>query len=280
MSATVDPTKAQCPMRSSTFPGGDLAQCPVAPDAINPQNNMPYLSQFPAPNQKTFLPIERMTSSIPRTQGSSYNGVKSTETTPGGDATSNWEYPSPQQFYNALIRKGWNTPEEMIEAMLLIHNRINEDAWGEVLKWEARFGGGPAKAAKLELAEFAGIHGRPSHKARLYQFARRYFPSFFPFSPPFDRHDWVVRRPSSNVRIRYVIDYYSSRERPEDEPTFHLDVRPASDSFTNIVIKSYALSLKFVSGLFSSKLERGVSSGVLGVFIGLIALVSLTCTKW
>lgn len=53
-----------------------------------------------------------------------------------------WVYPSPQQFYNALIRKGWSTPEEQVEAMVLIHNRLNEDAWQEILTWEARSDGG------------------------------------------------------------------------------------------------------------------------------------------
>jgi hypothetical protein len=37
----------------------------------------------------------------------------------------------------------------------------------------------PAQAAKLELSEFSGIHGHLSHKASLYQFARRYFPRYF-----------------------------------------------------------------------------------------------------
>jgi len=69
--------------------------------------------------------------------------------------------------------------------------------------------------------------------------------------PPFDRHDWVVRRPKTQEEVRYVIDYYSS---PDDEqgkfqilkisptltlriigqPVFHLDVRPALDSFDSV----------------------------------------------
>ena len=53
-----------------------------------------------------------------------------------------WVYPSPQQFYNALVRKGWKTPEEHVEAMVLIHNKLNEDAWTDLLRWEARYGGG------------------------------------------------------------------------------------------------------------------------------------------
>jgi hypothetical protein len=57
-------------------------------------------------------------------------------------AESNWEYPSPQQFYNALRRKGWNTPVNHVEAMVAIHNRLNEDAWVQILKWESRGGNG------------------------------------------------------------------------------------------------------------------------------------------
>jgi cytochrome c heme-lyase len=81
---------------------------------------MPTLSQEPAANQAMSLPTSRVQSSIPR------------------DVSSRWEYPSPQQFYNALVRKGWETPEEHIETMVDIHNFLNEQAWQEVLKWERR----------------------------------------------------------------------------------------------------------------------------------------------
>lgn len=36
-----------------------------------------------------------------------------------------------------------------------------------------------SEAARLELSKFAGIHGELSHKARLYQVARWFFPSRF-----------------------------------------------------------------------------------------------------
>lgn len=54
-----------------------VARCPIPrdPDAINPKNNMPVLSQLPGPNQISPLPIERAISSIPRTAGSVYGGV-------------------------------------------------------------------------------------------------------------------------------------------------------------------------------------------------------------
>jgi hypothetical protein len=102
------------------------AKCPVdhagagASGAPNPANNIPELAQAPAAHQTAPLPTERETSSIPRDTGG-----------------ARWEYPSPQQFYNALVRKGWETPEESVEVMVHIHNFLNERAWQEVCRWEA-----------------------------------------------------------------------------------------------------------------------------------------------
>jgi len=52
--------------------------------------------------------------------------------------------------------------------------------------------------------------------------------------PPFDRHDWVVRRPKTGEEVRYVIDYYSAPPTPDGEPVFALDVRPALDSMESM----------------------------------------------
>jgi hypothetical protein len=52
--------------------------------------------------------------------------------------------------------------------------------------------------------------------------------------PPFDRHDWVVRRPQTGEEVRYVIDYYSAPPEPDGSPVFSLDVRPALDSFGSV----------------------------------------------
>jgi len=78
------------------------------------------ISQSPAPLQSSLLSTSRTQSSIPK------------------DHSAKWEYPSPQQFYNALVRKGWVTPEEHIDTMVQIHNFLNEQAWLQVLKWEMR----------------------------------------------------------------------------------------------------------------------------------------------
>jgi cytochrome c heme-lyase len=52
--------------------------------------------------------------------------------------------------------------------------------------------------------------------------------------PPFDRHDWVVRRPKTGEEVRYVIDYYSAPPERDGSPVFSLDVRPALDSFGSV----------------------------------------------
>ncbi|PSR70605.1 hypothetical protein PHLCEN_2v13514 [Hermanssonia centrifuga] len=155
------------------------AQCPIGHEGteVNPRNQMPTLSQSPASNQSAQLPTDRTESSIPR------------------DEASRWEYPSPQQFHNALVRKGWETPEEHVETMVQIHNFLNEQAWLEILKWEKKEN---------------------------------------PTEPPFDRHDWVVKRKTTGEEVRYVIDYYSAPPEQDGSPVFSLDVRPALDSFGSV----------------------------------------------
>ena len=106
---------------SSSHPSGP-ATCPVdhgKSGELNPLNQIPNLAQERAPGQTTELPLEREVSTIPRAKDS-----------------SKWEYPSAQQFYNALVRKGWETPEEHVQTMVDIHNFLNEEAWQEILKWE------------------------------------------------------------------------------------------------------------------------------------------------
>lgn len=115
---TVAAQTGSCPVPHDA--SAKAAQCPIDHEGQNPLNQMPHLAQVRAPNQSIDLPLSRTESSIPR------------------DGSEKWEYPSPQQFYNALVRKGWETPEEHVETMVDIHNFLNERAWMEVLKWEKR----------------------------------------------------------------------------------------------------------------------------------------------
>ncbi|KAL3460559.1 cytochrome c/c1 heme lyase-domain-containing protein [Aspergillus heterothallicus] len=219
---------------------------------LNPLNYMfASISQERAPNQTLDLPVDRELSTIPR-----------------GDSEGNWEYPSPQQMYNAMLRKGYtDTPQDAVEAMVAVHNFLNEGAWNEIVGWERVFSKGllngwakcrhgeenlAMELAKEEFFEQKGttpptppprllrFQGRPQEltpKAQILQALGRVYPTKFGTKPPFDRHDWYVMRetPSGPKEVRYVIDYYSGPPEPTGEPVFYLDIRPALDSPTAAV---------------------------------------------
>lgn len=55
--------------------------------------------------------------------------------TPNKD--EHWVYPSPQMFWNAMLRKGWRWKEDDLnpkdmDHIIKIHNVNNEAAWQEV----------------------------------------------------------------------------------------------------------------------------------------------------
>lgn len=151
-------------------------------ERLNPLNNIPLLSQSPLSEaQQTALSLERTVSSIPRVisnssdeKGTSPAGAcpvvhdtKGKQKAADQDAqatNSNWVYPSPQQFYNALMRKGKETPEQSIDVMVQIHNFINEKAWDEVRRWEDM----RTPGERIELARFEGRPQDLSPKARFH----------------------------------------------------------------------------------------------------------------
>jgi cytochrome c heme-lyase len=94
---------------------------------IDPTNMMPSTAaQQPAPGQTAPLSVER---------------VKSTITKGGTEGT--WVYPSPQMFYNSLVRKGKAEGVETgdVDMVVAIHNEMNERTWGQLLQWEGRHKG-------------------------------------------------------------------------------------------------------------------------------------------
>ncbi|KAF8477497.1 cytochrome c/c1 heme-lyase [Kalaharituber pfeilii] len=253
-----------CPMHApSSRPDEPPEGCPMHSSAssnpteylstpLNPTNLMPHLPSTPIhSDQSAPLPGDRTVSSIPK------------GTTP--DA-GNWEYPSPQQMYNAMRRKGFveSYPGEILNivGMVEVHNFLNEGAWGEIVSWEREFRGGWWEAARRRwqrggilpeedlqpneteeaktgprLVRFQGKSQEWTPKVRVLQTLSRVYPEKFGTPPPFDRHDWyVLRHPREEVtegakpeEVRYVIDYYAGDPEPTGEPVFYLDVRPALD---------------------------------------------------
>lgn len=190
-------------------------------DDLNPLNNIPKnLNAEKAPGQKIDLSTEKTMSTIPK-------GDKQ------GDGI--WEYPSPQQMFNAMIRKGkGDVPEDAVESMVSIHNFLNEGAWSQILEWEKPYTAKTNTEPRLE--KFTGIPDKMTPKAKIFTTLGKVFPSKFSDVPPFDRHDWTVLRSDGQGgwrQVRYVIDYYSGPDDPTGMPTFFLDVRPALDNPTN-----------------------------------------------
>jgi cytochrome c heme-lyase len=213
---------------------------------MNPLNNMPaFLSNERAETQTQDLPLSRERSTIPKADGSL------------------WEYPSPQQMYNAMLRKGYeDTPVDAVESMVSVHNFLNEGAWAEIMGWERRFSRGLSEGYKVckkgeenanemlgtsdpfdtttwtakdipppKLLRFTGRPDEPTPKSQILQWAAWAWPAKFSSPPPFDRHDWFVQRCDEKgcEEVRYVIDYYEGEDGSGGEPVFFLDVRPAID---------------------------------------------------
>lgn len=120
------PAESACPYTPADLSKGS-SSAPSKYSKYNPLNYMfSDLSQDRAENQTVSLPTEREPSTIPK-----------------GDGEGNWEYPSPQQMYNALLRKGYtDTDATAVESMVSVHNFLNEGAWAEIVEWERRFGRG------------------------------------------------------------------------------------------------------------------------------------------
>jgi cytochrome c heme-lyase len=233
-----------CPVKHTSRPNNNdqtssssSSACPVAArgsskavaynvysQPIDPTNQMPAVAnQLPAPMQKEKLSTERVKSTIPK------GGVDGGET---------WSYPSPQMFYNSLVRKNklGDTDESDIDSVVAIHNNMNEKTWAKVMEWENVLCPEAEKEGGSKLLKFMGRPSDLSPKARFKNWV-------FGHPLPFDRHDWTVQRPDG-TEVRYVIDYYVDETKADDRegsgmPDMHdrdavksilVDVRPAVDS--------------------------------------------------
>jgi hypothetical protein len=118
--AAAAPAPAPAPApRGSRFSGPVYN---VYSQEIDPKNMMPAPNQAPAPGQSVPLPVERVKSTIPK-----------------GGVDGNWLYPSPQMFYNSLVRKkkADNVDASEMNIVVSIHNEMNERTWALLREWEA-----------------------------------------------------------------------------------------------------------------------------------------------
>ena len=198
------------------FRGGDKSSSPgerkgYGDVVIDPRNNMPTTArQHMAPGQRNVIPTERQKSTIPKS----------------GTGGATWVYPSPQMFYNSLVRKGKadDCTEDDMASVVSVHNSMNEDTWRRVLTWERlhkdecrnpmllRFRGRPDDLSPLACARWLLSGGKDK---------------------PFDRHDWWIDR--DGRQIRYVIDYYFHEDKAGTPGQFDLVVRPAADSVGSVM---------------------------------------------
>jgi len=202
---------------------------------IDPKNQMPATAnQQPAAEQAVDLSVDRVQSSIPK-----------------GGTESTWLYPSPQMFWNALVRKNKTegASEEDMDHVVRIHNSMNENTWNVIMEWERLHAvQGPGREPKL--LRFLGRPQDYSPKARLKM--------LFGHVSPFDRHDWIVDR--GGEEVRYVIDYYHDEagapldQSPQHKSDFNsiksikIDVRPAIDSPQSIIDRIVLMPYQLLTG--------------------------------
>jgi len=194
---------------------------------INPLNNEGPPNQMPSPDQPFPLSTERVVSSIPQATAE----------------PKHWVYPSPQMFWNAMIRKGWRFNEEevprpaVVDAIITMHNQNNEEVWAEILKWEHLHA---RECQDPRLVSFKGDAKKFTPRARIRQ--------LMGYDLPFDRHDWIVDR--CGKRVHYVIDYYDTGDATQENGGRFTttDVRPALDSLSNAYDRMFVAYWRWTSG--------------------------------
>ncbi|KAI0273812.1 cytochrome c/c1 heme-lyase [Gloeopeniophorella convolvens] len=209
-----------CPVDHSTRAAWAQAALPHSSDTLAAPTPTPY----PTP---ATLSTAREVSSIPRTA-----------------TGERWVYPSEAQFFAAMARKQHAPRAHDMRVVVPIHNAVNERAWAHIQEWEAERG---ARCGGVRLVSFKGRPAEPTPKARVL--------TLLGYTPPFDRHDWVVDR--CGTRIRYVIDFYAGRALPgtNGSAAFYLDVRPALDSWEAVRMRA---------GMFVDRWARSVRGAFSG----------------
>ncbi|MCO5611136.1 hypothetical protein L7F22_065386 [Adiantum nelumboides] len=205
-------------------------------EQINPANRMPlHANQGPAPGQKESLSTTREKSTIPK-----------------GGTDDTWLYPSPQMFFNSLVRKNKadDVTENDMDAVVATHNTVNEVTWSRLLRWEQLYTEMYPDSLQEE-PHLLHFRGRPTDLTPKAQLKR-----LLGFGVPFDRHDWTVDR--GGREMRYVIDFYYDESK--DWP-FFVDVRPALDSPAAVFLRAN-MAIRNIIGKVPSATEANASQKV------------------
>lgn len=212
-----------CPVGSGTAPkipkkAADPGKCPVnfgfgqhgaASDTteLDPRNMMPTDLEHMRPGQEHLnLSKDREKSSIPKT---------------GSENT--WVYPSPQQFYNALLRKNKDPEADSMDAVVFVHNVVNEETWNTIMEREAMY---KDSCPNPTLQRFVG-------KCDELTWAGWWSGLTTAKGKPYDRHDWYLDRCGQKT-VRYIIDYYDDDSAVNQETTTSIHCRPGFDSIGDV----------------------------------------------
>jgi cytochrome c heme-lyase len=227
-------TADACPVREKQAPRyKNKDQYNVYNQKLDPTNQMPSnANQMRSPGQSEDLPTERVRSTIPK----------------GGTDNDTWQYPSPQMFWNALVRKNKTegASEKDIVDVVAVHNNMNEKTWKQVLVWENLLD----NKYEPTLLRFLGRPDELSPRARLKM--------IFGHPEPFDRHDWYIDR--GGEEVRYIIDYYHDEsnigndKKPKNMhdatsmKSIKVEVRPALDSLGALLHRAVKMPLAMFTG--------------------------------
>lgn len=132
----------------------------VAGLKYNDRTNDLVFDSIPEEGQKQRLAVNRVVSTIPKD-----DSPESVAPAHQPKDTDKWVYPSEQQYYNAMRRKGYNPDAADIPAVLFIHNAVNERVWSQLREWESFHGNLDPK-----LKRFMGKPDQLSPKARFLNF--------------------------------------------------------------------------------------------------------------
>ncbi|KAF4659722.1 hypothetical protein FOZ61_004532 [Perkinsus olseni] len=129
-----------------------------------------------------------------------------------------FKYPSEDQFYKTVKRKGHAVEADDMRTVVAIHNAVNERAWHQIKEVEDRLHGRVCAKEALRLVKFVGRPGEVSPKSRIMRLLGGW-------TEPFDRHDWYIDR--CGTTVRYVVDFYDGRP-PEGTAHLPLSQQPVS----------------------------------------------------